>query len=646
MTEIRARDLRFTSAEARQFLDLALNLSVADAALRTLDERTEGWAVGLQLAAVALQRHPNPAAFIEFFRGSHRYILDYLAEEVIRQQGEEVRVFLTQTSILERFNAAACSALTGRSDSQSVIVRLEQANLFIIPLDDERCWYRYHRLFADYLRSLLSKTEESELYRKASAWHAANDMLADAVRYALASRDPDFAAGVIGQALKTDATWSGGNLAQWLSWLESLPAHVFDSRPQLSLQTPRAFSIYQVVLNRQRCASPRPKKTCTRQPEIPTAEREQMLALVALYRGSIASVRGDFLKAVERIGFAQERLAPDNHLAHARAYFALGLAYENADQSAQAAANYLRSAAAAQSAGVLFLNIHAICSAAQIQVRQGRLQLAAQTCRSAIDLTEGALPGSAWVGLLHSGGIALERNELDAAEKLLQDGIALSRQGGLTDDLVLGLAFLARLRAYRGDAASAHTAMQEFASLIRSFGIPRMDDIAAAYQARLDLILEDKHAAALWARQVLPRRVAPYNEYVDLTLARVLLAAGELDALPMLILPLLEKARTAGRLQACMEALLLLALYHHTQKDMSSAQALLEESLQLAAPEGYLRLFLDAGPALLDLLPRLRAAAPDFVDSLLNIALKIKAGALLRLSLSFSTRSASRSCAS
>ncbi len=336
MTEIRARDLRFTSDEARQFFSHAMQLDLADEAAKALQERTEGWAAGLQLAGLALQGQSAPAAFIETFRGSHRYVLDYLAEEVLRQQGEEVRAFLTQISVLERFNADSCCALTGRADAQALIAHLEQANLFMVPLDDERLWYRFHQLFSDYLRSLLTESDQSALNKKAAAWHEHNDMMAEAVRYALASGDVDFAAGTIERALKVNATWSGGNLAQLSSWLESLPSQAFQSRPQLSLNASRIqylsgrFDLAEMHIAQT-------EQALAALPALPAVEREQLLALAALYRGAIASARGDVQQALEQTEFARARLPNENHLAHARAFFSMGLAYEIDDTSGRAA---------------------------------------------------------------------------------------------------------------------------------------------------------------------------------------------------------------------------------------------------------------------------------------------------------------------
>ncbi len=614
MTELRARDLRFTPEEACAFFGLA-NLPLAEDALRALDERTEGWAAGLQLAALALQHQPDPAVFIETFRGSHRYVLDYLAWEVIQQQSEEIRAFLTQTSILDRFNADLCNALTGRDDSQDVITRLEQSNLFIIPLDDERRWYRYHHLFADYLNTLLAKPEKIRLYKAASQWHALNNSMVDAVRFALTSTDIDFAADVIEQALSCDSTWSDGNLAGLTAWLEALPSEAIRSRPRLGLHTSRVWYL-QGRFDEAEKLLVQTKGLLQSQPRSP--ENEILSALIDLYHGAIAAVRGDFQKAIAIVPAAQARIPSENHLAHARAFFSLGLAHEIAEQTALAIENYLRSSAEARAAGVLFLDVHGLCAAAQLQIAQGRLNMAAQTCRQAIQLAEGVhLPplGLAWSIL---GAIALERNDLDSAERLLQEGIALSRKGGLLDDVVTGLASLGRLRAYQGDADAMRAVVDEVQSFMRNFGIPRGEQLARAHLARFQLFLGQCEAAMHWADEYRSLRAEPFRNFDELTLARIYILTGNLDPLPGILNPLLEKATAAGQMQTALEAMILLGLYRHAQGEIASALEWLEKALELAAPEGYIRVFLDGGPPLLELLPRIRRTAPELVDAILN----------------------------
>jgi len=614
MTELRARDLRFTPEEARAFFGLA-NLPLAENTLRALDERTEGWAAGLQLAALALQHQPNPESFIVTFRGSHRYVLDYLAGEVIQQQGEEIRAFLTQTSLLDRFNTDLCNALTGRNDSQSIITRLEQSNLFIIPLDDDRNWYRYHRLFADYLRSLLSKPEQIALYQKAAAWHEANEFTAEAVHYALACGDFEFSADVIERALGSDSTWSDGNLAQLAAWLESLSPEVIQSRPGLGLH---ASSVLYLQGRFDEAGAQLAQTESLLQSQAGTPEKDVMSAMIALYRGAIAAVRGDFQQTISLIPAAQSRIPRENHLAHARAFFSLGLAYEITEHTAQAVENYLQSSAEARAAGVLFPDMHGLCAAAQLQISQGRLNLAAETCQEAIQRADGArLPplGLAWDIL---GAIALERNDLPSAEKYLQDGIALSRKGGLLDDLMVGLASLGRLHAYQRDLAGMQTVIEEALSIIQTVGVPRAEQLARAHLARFQTFLGQREAAARWASDYQPVRAQPLHDYEECTLVRILLSTGELESVPGILRPIMEKSVAAGRMQTYLEVTILLGLYHQAQGNTAVALEWLEKSLKLAAPEGYIRIFLDEGQPLLDLLPKIRLAAPRLVDAILS----------------------------
>ena len=617
MTEIRARDLRFTPDEAHQFFDRSLDISLAENTLRALDERTEGWAVGLQLATLALQYQPDPVAFIETFRGSHRYVLDYLGEEVVRQQDDETRAFLVRTSILDRFSAELCEALTDRVDSQAIITRLEADNLFIIPLDDERCWYRYHHLFADYLRSLLSKSEQAAQYQKASAWHETNDLTAEAVRYALASGASNFAADVIVRALKKDTTWSGFDLGLLISWLDALPKQILRSRPQLSLDAALIFyTAGRLELSEAHIAQT--EQILKSSPAVP--ENNELLALATLYRGLIASVRGELEQAIEQIAFARSRIQLENHVAHTSALFSLGQAYHGLGETVRAIECYLQSSDEAKAAGMLFPMVNSRCAAAHIQIAQGRLSLAEQTCLQAIEYAGGVrLPqlGLAWTIL---GGIALERNDLASAEHLLQDGLTLSRQANLNDDVTWGLIFLARLHTVRDDAAGALAAIQEALNIVRAYGVPHLSLQVSSYLARIQHQIGQKHAAAQWAVAYQSARNDITIEHADLTLVRILLSTGELDAIPGILNPILEKATAAGLMQTCIEVMILLGLYHRAKGETAAALDWLGKSLKLAAPEGYTRLFLDEGQPIQELLPRARPAAPELVDSLLGRA--------------------------
>ncbi|PDV97910.1 hypothetical protein A9Q02_16935 [Candidatus Chloroploca asiatica] len=619
MTELRAQDLRFTVAEAEQFFHQTMQLALRPDWVAALGERTEGWVASLQLAGLSLQGRDaaHTEVFIQAFGGSHRYVFDYLAEEVLGQQPEEVRAFLCGTAVLDRFNASLCHALTGRADSQAILHQLEQANLFLIPLDDRREWYRYHHLFADYLNTLLSQAEKRQLCQAAAAWHAANQLPLEAVRYAFASADVAFTAAMLEQVLRRDTTWSSFDLGLFSSWFAALPLHVLEGRPELKLNAARIFYLARRfdLAEKQITQAEQALRAAT-----PTPETAQLQALATLYRGSIASVRGDFAQAMAHFALAQERLDPDDHLAHARALFGLGLAYKLAGQTERAVQHYMRAAAEAMSAGVAFLVVHAQCNAAEVQMTQGRLRLAEQTCQQIAHYATEA--GYAHLGLPLTllGGLALERNDLTTAAQCLQEGLAIARQSGLTDDVLVAMRFLSRLHLAQGNATSALGMMQEAHAITQGQEIPRLSLLSAAHLARIQLYGGQQAAAAQWATAYQATHADYVREFEDLTLARIWLTLGELDALPTLLLSLLAQAEASGRGQTCLEAMLLLGLYHHAQKETDKALEWIGRALRLAAPEGYVRLFLDEEPSLRDLLPQVRTIAPDWVDSILAMA--------------------------
>ena len=616
MTEVRAGDLRFTEVEAGRFFNQSMQLVLEDDDVQSLETRTEGWAVGLQLAALALKNLPDPQKFVESFRGSHRYVLDYLAEEVIRQQRDELQKFLIQTSILERFNAESCQALTGYPNSRNLLSELEQANLFLTPLDDDRVWYRYHHLFADFLQTELSKTETEKLYKKAALWHEQNDLLTEAVGYATTSGDLELFADIIDRGLKKDSVWSGGNMTLYASWLDSLPPQAFQSRPELSLNA--SHILY--LLGRFDPAEKQIDQAENSLQAWPiSSEKEQLLALASLYRGVIAGVRGDMQQAMERITFAQERLPQEHHLQHARGFYTLGLAYQLSGQFALAVQNYLRSSEEAQSAGVLFLAIQALGSAAEVQISQGQLQQAERTCQQAIQIAGGKqLPP---LGLAESilGCIALERNDLSAAEEFLQYGIELSRRGGLIGDVLLGQAYFTRVHAYQGRVSNAFEVIQEANTIIQGIGVERMSILVEAHIANLQLYTGQEEAASKWAVKYQAVRASQPREFAELTLVRVLLKTGDRENVPSILDALLKRGQAQGRVRTVMEVMILMALFHRAEKDIPAAVDWLSQALEMAAPEGFIRIFLDEGEALLDLLPKARQAAPELVDAILSI---------------------------
>jgi LuxR family maltose regulon positive regulatory protein len=620
MTEIRAHHLRFTREEARHFFNQTMRLNLEIESVNTLEERTEGWIAGLQLAAMALQNLPNQQDFIQTFRGSHRYVLDYLAEEVLRQQDEGIRNFLFQTAVLERFNASLCDALTGRSDSQALLLHLEQANLFLISLDHERIWYRYHHLFADYLRTGLGKTEQALLQERASRWCAENDLVFEAVKYAFLSGNLELAADVLESVIQNVSTWTGGDIATLVGWLDKLPRPLLSSRPILSLHASRALYLAGRIELAQQFLDQAEQSLLETPTAVPDVERQ--LAITAVYRGSLAAFRGDLQMAFEQASRALNQLPQEDLHARARATDTLGLAHELSGNLEEASGAFLRASELAHFAGVSYLAVNARCEAALVQIIQGKLHLATQTCQQAIQLAGEKHFPPLGLAMLVLAEIARERNELSTAEQYLIEAMELSRQGGLTDDLRVELISLARLKQSTGESASAMAAIEQADSITQSFGIPRLSVLVSAQRARIQLTKGMGEAANLWASQYSElrdtRQVKYIREFEDLTLVRVYLINGELEKAKNILDPLLKQTRAAGRVRTTIEAMILLSLVEKTRNKTEMAVEGLKRALKLAEPEGLVRLFLDEGSALAELLPKARQSAPSFVDQLLQ----------------------------
>ncbi len=622
LTEIRAADLRFTLDEVAGFLNETMALNLPAGQLATLEERTEGWIAGLQLAALALNSQRPGAGqsdedFITSFGGSHHYVIDYLLEEVLRRQDETVRDFLRQTAALDRMCASLCDAVTGRDDSQAVLLRLERANLFLIPLDDRREWYRYHHLMADSLRAGLDHSALETTHRRAAQWYEAQGLPARAVRHAFATGDMSLATDVLERVIQQAATWSRGELSRLTGWLDALPDSALAGRPALCLHASRALYLSGRVeraeaLLRQAESTLRDNPAAREHPELP--------AQALIYRAAVDALRGENLTegaaTMRRLLAEPESVGP--HIA-ARAADTLGLACELAGDVDAAKQAYRQAADLAQTAGVRYLAVNARCEAALMQIQQGRLGLAAETCRAALGPAgEDNIPPTG-LALAILGEIARERDDLATAGQLIPAGIELAQEGGIVDDLRFAYLFLARLRQTQGDTAAALAAWSRADSLLRSYQIPRLTETSAAHRARLDLAQGNPALARRWAEVYQQARAARPVEYLrefeELTLARVLLSGQQSDDALAILRPLTAAAQAAGRNRTVIEALILQAIAQRPAGDRADAALIV--AVTLAAPEGFARLFLDEGPALTPLLLRVRHAAPAFVDQLL-----------------------------
>ncbi|MDR0343134.1 MAG: hypothetical protein LBI49_08420, partial [Nocardiopsaceae bacterium] len=462
LTELRANDLRFTTAEAAALLRVAIGADLPEPALAALAARTEGWAAGLQLAALSLRGRADVTGFVAAFGGSHRYVLDYLAQEVLDRQAEELRGFLLETSVLERLCGALCDAVTGRADGQAMLEQVERSGLFLVPLDEVRGWWRYHQLFADLLRARLLAERPGQvaaLHRAAAAWCEEHGLADDAVRHALGAGDRDWAARLIEE--HSDASIVTGENTTIQRWLAALPAELARSRPRLCLaQTWMArlagdVEAAEVALD----AAERAFADADEEHFEPSVGRTASLlsnlpAAIARERAQIAQLRGD---ADATAAFASRALAEagdDEWIPTAVTKGILAIAEWMRGRLREAEQLLPAVIAARGAVGEYALAVRGCHILGQVQRAQGRLDDAVGTYQLALEITElpgrPALPvaGPGHVGLAE---VAYQRNELDAALRHLSDGIPLCRQYVYTQPLATALATLAWIRQAQGD---------------------------------------------------------------------------------------------------------------------------------------------------------------------------------------------------
>ena len=638
LAELREADLRFTYQEAGELLGATVGAELPEVAVAALGNRTEGWAAGLQLAALSLQGRSDIAEFVEGFSGSHRYVLDYLAEEVLDRQPPQLRTFLLESSVPERLCGPLCEAVTGRADSQQLLEQVERANLFLQPLDAVRGWWRYHHLFADLLRARLQQQRPErvpELHRAAAGWCERHGLVDDAIRHARAAGDLPWAARLVEQHF--EAVVGRREDATLHRWLELLPAEVVRSRPRLCLLQAFWALIGSRVeaVERLLDAAERAFTDAGDEPYEPAVGRAASLvanipAAIARLRAGVAHLRGD---AEQTIAFTRRALAELDEgewmLESVTRWQLVGAEWLRGrpTEAERGFLSAISSLAAWRATGQLTLVAWGYDHLGHAQRAQGHLEAALATYQQALEAVAGepAQPVMPAAGIAHVGlaEVHYERDHLDAALEHATQGVALARQLGWTLPLVAGLTILARVRQAQGDPVAALEAVREAEQVQLSEAVVGLLNPAPALRARLELANGQVEAAARW---VLQRGLAVQDqpsyprEREHLVLARVLLA----QQAPERALELLERwtalAAAQGRTESTIELLTLQALAHADRGDEPAALTTLAEALVLAAPEGYLRVFVDEGPPMAALFRQLlggrhpeRQAAVDAV---------------------------------
>jgi LuxR family maltose regulon positive regulatory protein len=628
MTELRGTELRFTTAEAAQFLNQTMGLELRPEDIDVLEQRTEGWVAGLQLAALSMQTLADSTHFIKAFSGDDHYIVDYLIVEVLDHQPEPIRQFLLQTAILQRLTAPLCDAVTGKKNGQQVLSHLGQANLFLIALDNRREWYRYHHLFRDLLGYQLgqavSEAEIKQLHQRAAAWYAQHGFTDEAIHHALAAEDVNRAADLI------EAAWSKlvgqGQLTRLLGWLEKLPDEFVRTRPLLCLGHAWILTLTgQFTTLELRLQDT--ERALSNAPPALTKDIEGQLATLHAY---LDRHQGQIDLALAHLHQALADCAPDNLWVRCIANLNLGFNYWLSGEFSLAQPALHAARTNGQSIQAVYAILVAMAIQGDIYLAQGKLGQAARLYEEGIAFGlahNGGQPfppaGYAYAGL---GRVLYERNELEQAKGYLAQAVELGEL--LADGTIIrrGIFFLAHLAQLAGDKAAAQTlwqraqtaqdtveAGQVMVHQVRSW----LAQAAAASPQSPELA-----QAARWAesyRRSQPDASSSQAALAQMTLAWVELAQGQAQQALARLTPLAEAAATAEQIHHLINILALQALAFAAEDDAEAALAALKRVLDLAAPEGYIRTFVDYGQPMQQLLQQAtrQGLAPDYVPKLL-----------------------------
>jgi len=650
LTEIRAQDLRFSQREVDLFLRGVMGLALTEQDLAALEVRTEGWAVGLQLAGLSMQKQDDLKSFIDHFSGSHRHILDYLSDEVLRQQPESIRSFLLQTSILDSLCGSLCDAVTRRDDSDQMLMRLEAANLFVIPLDEERRWYRYHHLFSDLLGSQLARLRPEELpqlHRRASQWYEDHGDIRAAVEHALQDTDPGRAAQLIEQ--HAFPMLYQGQVALVLGWFDRLPQGFLQTIPMACIAKAWALALMQ--------RSPRPG-------EVDQALREASQALDRskagqslrnLVAGHAASINAFMLQTPARFGekpetlmaLSQEaqQLLPEHEKAIRSVNF-LNIGYANLVLVNLPAAEvaFTNTLADGVAGGNLYAAIYGPINLTVIALLMGRLSEALYICETYIEKFNKILAGQIFppIGALEilKGSILLEYNRLAEAETAILQGLDLIRWTGEYEALITGYTALARLRAIQGD----RRAMLEVIKLLEeNWPDSAFYTIALRHRLLMRHWPEDPQAqinAQAWLRQsgiafdklevihsVDPMSTAYFESYLGAAHVVARLAAEKVSAYPIdavddFLRRQAEFAEAHGIVSWVVAIAIARTMLYQVEGKKGRAPGTLAEALRAGALTGFHRVFLDECNPLQGLLEEQKSQLPDealikFADYLL-----------------------------
>lgn len=641
LTEIGTEDLRFTHEEASLFLSQIMGLALSREEIAVLESRTEGWVAGLQLAGLSLQGCNDSARFIQGFAGTNRYIADYLVEEVFEQLPMDVQNFLLCTAVLDRLNGPLCDAVLDdgnvqslpHGSGQSMLELVDREHLFLVPLDDERRWYRYHHLFLSFLRSHLQQLHADwirPLHHRASIWYAENALQDEAIGHALAGNDWEWAASLLEQIAPILLT--RGELTTLLNWFQALPEEIIRSRPQRVILYAwiLVFSgrVDAADLRVQDVQSMLNRLTVDRQVDAEGNIRDDVRGLqgeVDAIGAMIALTRGDISSTINLACHALERLPASNMVTRCVAALTLGSAYRLSGDALAAGQAFAEAITFGQATGNILVTLLASQYTAQLQKEQGHLYKAAETYKRALHYAmEGKGRQLPTTGLLYIGlsEILFEWNDLDTASSLLMNGLEPGTLSNAIDVLLAGYLALAYLKHAQGDRPGVLDALKMIEELIQQVTQPALLSEMGARRAHLQLIQNDTVSAIRWAQEYDANGTDElhYPGGVEcLVLARVRFAQGQLDETMSLLDWLQQRDELSGNLDRVLAILVLRAVILQARGNTSEALSVLKQALGMAEPEGYTRLFVDTGLPMAHLLQRAAAQGifPQYIHRLL-----------------------------
>lgn len=635
LNEIRANDLRFTTEEAGEFLNEMMALNLTRGEVHALETRTEGWIAGLQLAAISLRERSDRAQFVAAFSGSHRFILDYLLEQVLTQQTAEIQSFLLRTCILERMNAALCDELTGQGNGQEHLEWLEAHNLFVVPLDEIRGWYRYHSLFAEVLQNRLRQMmpgQGAELHRRASAWFEQQGLYADAVRHARETDDLETIARIVEQVGISSAL--AGQPQMIGSWLNALPDEMIQARPMLAC----ADAVVKLLGDQLEKSGARLMSAERGLTNAPSEQRALVQTWQAIWRGEVALHAGDFAGFVEASREGLKAAAPDN-LSRLPLLVRVARAFQGTGDVTPAAEEAMAATVTlARDANNLFTRLNSIVYLARLQTYQGHLRQARATfdeAAQAMPSTQGqALPVIHPVYYAGLADLFREWNELERAAELLRQGWVLTTTTLSidADAMLLTCTTQIRVQVARAEMEGAAETLARLVEVGRGRRfVPVMMRQIESLNAFVNLARGDLDGAMRWAQAIAWTATEPpdfLREPELVTWARVLLAhaAREHDLTRLAeVMRVLERwcddAERKMRNNSVIELLVLRARAADASGRREQASGLLERALEMGEREHYVRVFADEGAPMrrlmLALTSRGTRVSADYVSSIL-----------------------------